>query len=425
NPAVGLNYDTIQPPYTIDHLLEIHNARKIARDHERMTLILENWKKKQSYEMKPKLLFVCASGGGQRAALWTLNALLHADSILNQSLMDRTFMITGASGGLIGAAYHRELAFRKKNNIEAISSKTALTNISKDNLNAVIFTLLSNDLLLKLNKHTFQDRSYRKDRGFAFEQNLNDNLGEVFRTLLDDYRIDEESGDIPLLLMSPTIANDGRRLLLSTQSFSFLANNQDDNSALVAVDYQTLFQDLQPGDLSFLAALRMSASFPYITPNVSLPTVPRTEIMDAGISDNFGIADAVSFIYEFRDWIDENTSGVVLLTVRDTKSNREIEPLSTPSIVDRITYPVASVYNNLINMQDNRNQRKLGQLRSHLRKNLELIELSYDSDPDQNQTTRASLSWHLTASEKRNILSNIKLEENQRQLKRLDSLMTP
>ena len=46
------------------------------------------------------MMLVAVSGGGQRAALWTTNALQHVDSVMNRELMKETFMITGASGGI-------------------------------------------------------------------------------------------------------------------------------------------------------------------------------------------------------------------------------------------------------------------------------------------------------------------------------------
>ena len=45
-------------------------------------------------------------------------------------------------------------------------------------------------------------------------------------------------------------------------------------------------------------------------PATALPTVPQVEVMDAGIRDNYGVLNAIRFIYEFKDWIEENTSGV-------------------------------------------------------------------------------------------------------------------
>ncbi|WP_373397322.1 hypothetical protein V8V91_22580 [Algoriphagus halophilus] len=68
----------------------------------------------------------------------------------------------------------------------------------------------------------------------------------------------------------------------------------------------------------------MSATFPFITPNVQLPSIPEMETMDTGLSDNFGVQDALRFIYVFQKWISENTSGVVLITIRDSEKSTEI-----------------------------------------------------------------------------------------------------
>ena len=47
---------------------------------------------------------VSVSGGGTRSATFTFHVLRRADSILGGNLMRRTFLITGASGGMLGAA---------------------------------------------------------------------------------------------------------------------------------------------------------------------------------------------------------------------------------------------------------------------------------------------------------------------------------
>ena len=59
------------------------------------------------------MVFLCASGGGKRAALWTLTALQTADSLTGEHLWKNSILITGASGGLIGASYFRELKLRE------------------------------------------------------------------------------------------------------------------------------------------------------------------------------------------------------------------------------------------------------------------------------------------------------------------------
>src|SRR5690606_21306472 len=134
----------------------------------------------------------------------------------------------------------------------------------------------------------------------------------------------------PMLVMSPTIINDGRKLYIAAQPLSYMnsvmiAYPDYDLSKLAGIDYQLLFNNHGAGHLRFLSALRMSATFPYITPNTTLPTEPSIQIMDAGISDNFGISDAVRFLYAFKDWIAENTSGVIVLSIRDSPKLGQID----------------------------------------------------------------------------------------------------
>ncbi|MEQ9466692.1 MAG: patatin-like phospholipase family protein [Ekhidna sp.] len=430
NEATGLNYDAVKTQYSIENLQAIHSKEQYIHDRLHMLETLENWKAKWKNPKDQKMVFLCVSGGGQRAALWAVNSLLNADSALNGTLMDQTFLITGASGGVIGAAYYREMARLNKQISLSGEGKQLLTNMGKDNLNPVIFGLLVNDLFFKIRTHDYAGRTYPIDRGYVFEQNLNKNLGYTLDKQLDDYRPLEESAEIPTLIMSPTIANDGRKLYISTQPISYMSTSsrvlEDKASKVRGVDFQALFKANEPEKLSFLSALRMSASFPYITPNISLPAEPRVEIMDAGISDNFGVSDAIRFINVFEDWITENTGGVVLLVVRDTKPNAPVEKRPNPSVIDRLTYPIASVYNNLTNMQDINNDLRLEQMRDWFDGEMDVVEIAYDSFERDKATTdveRASLSWHLTTKEKQHIIENINIESNKAAIKRLQDLL--
>ena len=430
NQASGINYDTIKTEYSVENLQAVHSKQQYTHDKCQMLETLENWKAKWENPKEQKMVFLCVSGGGQRAALWAVNAMLSADSALNGTLMDQTMLITGASGGVIGAAYYREM-FRRNPNIAFSENKhELLENIGKDNLNPVIFGLLVNDLFFKMRTHEYAGRSYSIDRGYVFEQNLNKNLGYTMGHQIRDYFDDEKASNIPTLIMSPTIANDGRKLYISSQPISFMAVSsqilKNSNPKIRGVDFQGLFKASEPGQLSFLSALRMSASFPYITPNISLPANPRVEIMDTGISDNFGVSDAVIFVDVFKDWIEENTGGIVFLVVRDTKSNAPVEKRPNPSVIDRLTYPIASVYNNLTNMQDINNDARLEQMRLWFKGEFDVVEIAYDSFEKKGSASdveRASLSWHLTTKEKQHIQQNIAIESNRVAIGRLQQLL--
>lgn len=432
NHAVGLNYDTLLTEYTIPQLEKIHSKAQYEHDHMHMEEILESWKAKLGADEKQKMIILCVSGGGQRAALWTTTALLKLDQALNGRLMDQTFLMTGASGGLIGAAYYREAWYRSPKIAMTPRREDLLTNISKDNLNPVIFSLLVHDLFLKVRKHEYHGRKYPIDRGFIFEENLNRNLGGLLDKTIADYHTLERAAEVPVLLMSPTIANDGRKLYISAQPLSFMCTSAEildkPDQKMRGVDFQSFFAANSPGNLRFLSALRMSASFPYITPNISLPASPRVEIMDAGISDNYGLADALKFINVFKNWISNHTDGVVLVVIRDNEPNAPIALMPAPSVIDRLTYPISSVYNNLTKMQDINNDLNLELIKERLAVDLDLIEISYDAFEEEGTPEgeeRASLSWHLTTEEKNHVIHHIDKPENQAKIQALKELIKP
>lgn len=425
NEAAGLDYETEKAVYTVERLQTVHAKEQGEHDQLHMLETLEAWKNKWPGEKK-KMIFLCVSGGGQRAALWTVNALLKADSVLQGQLMNQSFLITGASGGVIGAAYYREMYKRGF----PVNGSEMLTRMGKDNLNPVIFSLLVNDLFIKLQKYEYEGKNYSIDRGYTFEKNLDNNLGGVLSKTINDYAIDEKNANIPTLIMSPTIANDGRKLYISTHPVSYMSGANEirgySHRKIRGVDFQAMFEKQAAKNLSFLSALRMSASFPYITPTISLPCTPRVEIMDAGISDNFGISDAVSFIHAFKEWIQENTDGVILITIRDTRSTSPIADRPIPSVMDRLTYPIASVYNNLAHMQDINNDARIEQAKSWFEGSLNVVEIAYDSFQNTrsgSDAERASLSWHLTTREKRNVIDNINIPSNKEAIQKLKELV--
>ena len=207
--------------------------------------------------------------------------------------------------------------------------------------------------------------------------------------------------------------------------------------SLHGVDFNKLFKQQRSDSITMLSALRMSASFPYITPTISLPSTPSIEVMDAGIADNFGISDALHIVHVAKDWLNENTTGVVLLSIRDTKKKTPIEPKANPSLIHRFVYPISSVYNNLSNIQDVRNDRLIAYARTWLEVPIHPIQIEYDAITlaatqektllEQNQLSakevaRASLSWHLTEQEKQNILNYLQADHNRAALDSLRSI---
>lgn len=434
--AYGLDYDKEPVDYSVENIRSIGTDAIIKEDKANTLRILENWRAK--FDEKPKMILLGASGGGQRAAYWTMNALQVVDSMTNGALFENTMAITGASGGLIGAGYYRELKLRKvKGERIALHEAKYLDNIGKDALNPIIFSLLTNDVFIRYQSFEYNGFDYPKDRGYAFEQQLNSNTEGVLEKKLSDYKEPELNALIPMLFLAPTSVNDGRKVYVSPHSLSYMGENTIALDSVAdlqnrSIDFRRLFAEYGADDLRFLTALRMSASFPYITPNIQLPSEPMLEIMDAGLADNFGVSDAIVFLHHFQDWIKENTSGVVLLSIRDSYKEPEINVQENQTVFEKLFTPISNVYNNWSNIQDIRNDLLIEYAKEWYDGPLNHLVISYDADLSQYDkpedklkhiTERASLNWRLTGREKANIKESIWSDRNQLTIERLRLLL--
>jgi hypothetical protein len=173
NKAYGLNYTNKdeRPEYSRDTLVSLCSPANIERDKRNMIEILNAWKARQQEE-KPQMYIITTSGGGNRSAAFTMNVLQRLDSVSGGELMKKTVLITGASGGMLGAAYFREL-YRLKTQGEDIDlqDKKYVEDISNDLLNPLFTSLVARDLASPAQRFKVGKYEYIKDRGYAFEQN--------------------------------------------------------------------------------------------------------------------------------------------------------------------------------------------------------------------------------------------------------------
>ncbi len=411
NSAYGLKYyNKIIELKRYKHDLE----NNLANDKNSTIEILNAWKAKNIGKSGklPKIIFVNTSGGGLKAGLWTYKVLSYLDSITNGKFYNQTFLITGASGGMLGAAYYRELKYRMLTKKDSIfDNNKNFENLSKDILNPVIFSLFLKDWFFHFQKFKYKGISYYKDRASLFDQKFNCNTENILNKPLGYYAEPEKKAQIPMIILSPTIVNYGRKLYISSQGVSYLVDYKDKFSN---IDFRRFYAYFNPDSLSYIAALRMNATFPYISPIISLPGSPQLNIMDAAISDNYGLTTTLKFIYSFQDWIEENTSGVVLLQITEDGSNST----SSTTTFDEFIMPLANIYNNLFDNQELNNQTLINLTQQSIDKKIDFINFNLDE-----KNTPVSLSWHLSRNEKNIIKSSIKSQNFKEQYKKLDKLI--
>ncbi len=141
------------------------------------------------------MVLVCTSGGGLKMALWTYYSLGYIDSLTNGSLLKHTQLITGASGGMLGAAYLRELYLdHLTGEINSYYSYTYIDRLSKDLLNPILYSFSMSDWFFRLERFSYNGYTYYKDRAYMFEKFVNKNLGPVLDKPLSAYYEPERNG---------------------------------------------------------------------------------------------------------------------------------------------------------------------------------------------------------------------------------------
>jgi hypothetical protein len=428
NKAYGLNYGNKpdRPAYTREHIFELSAPGKITADKQNMIQILERWKQRQDSK-KPVMYIINTSGGGNRSATFTMNTLQYLDSLSNGQLMRKTALIAGASGGMLGAAYFRELSRAKDagKNIR-LQDDQYVDDISGDLLNALFTSFVARDLASPAQKFKVNGYEYIKDRGYAFEQKLNENTHGVLDIQLKHLYEDEKNARTPLMVFSSVITQDSRKMLISTQPVSFLMKPVYDTSKLVgiepdAVDYQSMFAAQDPMNLRLLTALRMNATFPYVLPNVWLPSNPVIDVMDAGLRDNYGLETTIRFLQVFQDWIRENTNGVVLIQICDRKI-ASWEPYKPGNVTEIATKPMLLLQYNWYKMQEY-SQNDLLCLAQEIM-GQRFYKLTFQYLPKK-EDAKAALNFHLTRSEKLDINGAMFSDNNQQSFDYFKALLKP
>lgn len=299
-------------------------------------------------QVKPPLVIVTVSGGGIRASVWTVAVLRQLERELGSAFPRHVRLITGASGGMVGGTYYAGTIDGDSVDgpaRQAISLDEIVARMASDQLDSVVGQLVFADIPGALNPFP-----HESDRGKVLEATWKrlapngERSSSPFDRRIQSYAADELLGRRPSMVYTPMMVEDGRRLLISNLDLSFVARNlggmllepesrkinhlayfedksdreillKDDVISLSAVEFFRIFPDAH--DFRMSTAMRMSASFPWVSPAVSLPTSPPRRVVDAAYYDNYGVNMAAMWLTELRDWLAARTSGVVVIQIRD------------------------------------------------------------------------------------------------------------
>jgi Patatin-like phospholipase len=339
---------------------------------------LDNWSKQ--FAAKPRLVVVATSGGGIRAAVWTSVVLrrLSVDPKL-PDFIRHVRIITGASGGMAGAADFIAT-------FDPAKPPAPIGGVEDDALDDVARSLALRDAAKLVLPLAFPDRGVALERRW---EDLSPKLKWTFGALRDG----EKSGWRPSLIFTPTLVEDGRRLVVS---------NLELNDVAGGVQLFHIFPEAY-GKLHLATAARMSATFPYVSPAAELPLSPRRHIVDAGYYDTYGPATAVAWIAKNRDAIKAQTSGVALIQIRDSAIDADAHDVDSPraaagvALFSELLAPVFGVINVVFSSDVFRNDQSI----AHVTK---LFDPGFmQTFTFENRAGSQPLSWALTDDQRATI----------------------
>ena len=425
NYAFGMDYQVEPAPYNYHMLDSITSEEIVHEDVQFEERVLDKWKEATGMK-RPPLVIINVSGGGQRSAVWAIKVLQEADSLTEGKLFQLAHLITGSSGGMLGAAFYREVKYQHMKGGGSMDPGDAALQrmMAMDLLNPTCFTLATNDLFFRIKKVHYGKHAYPLDRGYSFDQKLSSNTGDLLDRRFGEYYGPESRAEIPTMIFGPTIVGDGRKLLMASRGISYLGFTKPDpgvhkEKEYDGVEFRRFFHNQSPDSLSFLTALRLSASFPYITPLVNMPSEPGIELIDAGVRDNEGFELALRYVFQHRDWIEQNTSGIVLLQIKANRPNEVPISESPVTRLDRITRPIGGVFTSFHNFQVYNKSMLMQYSREEMDLPIEIVRfLLFDTHEDN-----VSLSWHLTNREKERIRSSFENDLNQSALSQVHDLI--
>ena len=429
--ALGLNYNGSKAEYSLSALdsmaSEEHWISDAALGEEMLNNWLENYQ--SSYgEIKPKVVILSAAGGGMKSGVFTFKGLQILDSLSNDKVSDHTLLMSGASGGMYGLSYWRELLLRDRvNNTRERIREEYVDDLSQDMLNKWAATVASNDLFLPWNTTVYQGQKHAIDRGIAFEESFNENTRGYLEKPLSDYAEPEYQGLIPRMFLSTHIINDGRVFYLNPHPIRYLMRSGSPSDSTLdyetdAIDFGSFFANQGGRNIRFISAIRMNASFPNLFPAVALPSKPETLVMDAGVRDNHGIEPIVRFLYAHKEWIHENTSGVILVQFRTTLKHNTIDDTFLPSYLTQIIQPFGNIVSNLTKQQDYKQDYMIAGLQEAFGDKLDWVQFVLPNGSEYSEYD-VPLSLRLSQVEKKRVFNALAWEENTKEFQRLIELI--
>jgi hypothetical protein len=315
-------------------------------------VVVKAWENRYrtQYRTDPKtVLVVATAGGGIRASAWTAQVLTGLQEDCGQRFGSSLLLVSSVSGGSVGSMF--ALSAFDSSSRSFPSKDTTLETVRFDagrsSLASVGWGLLYPDLARTVPFLGAVFAPQTIDRGWALESAWIS--GWKHPPNMSDWRADVGHGLRPAVIFNATTSESGRRFIISSADL-----NPSNDPAV------RFFRDYPDFDLPVVTAARLSASFPYVSPEGRASKGPeeiRYHVGDGGYYDNSGVLSALEWADAAKD--DLKKYKVIFILIDSTPGSAK--GASSWSWQRQLTGPVGTLLNVRSSSQTDRDHFELNQ----------------------------------------------------------------
>jgi hypothetical protein len=283
------------------------------------------------------VIVVATAGGGIQAAAWTarvLTGLQHESLNWGKTrFADAVALISSVSGGAAGSLFFLDQYGMgpQGHGFQLADQGENFQNLVKDaytpSLDDIAWALVYEDIPRILTPYiSFRDDPLL-DRGRMLELSWEPRVKHA--GLLSSWRDGVKEGWRPATIFNSTLAESGEPLLLATTD---LARDPPTNIGPKQGKprLRSFYDMFDRTDIPVVTAVRLAASFPYVSPAArALTSQPVYHSIDGGYFDNYGVVSAIQ-------WIDEALEGtppdrrppVLVIQIRSFPDDADPDPKS-------------------------------------------------------------------------------------------------
>lgn len=344
------------------------------------------------------IVLVSASGGGITASLWTTTVLRGIGERLDNrfDFHRHVALLSTVSGGSVGGMYYVDsFGTDGHPNMDGAADKSGRTTLA-----ATAWGMAYPDffrVFLGNRVMGFHDRAW------AQEECWRHTLSHPDQTIRD-WGKDVQAGLRPLQIFNTTLSETGERMIITPVTINHSAaqlRESIQNSGEKPRTRKNFIETYDGSDLSIVTAARLSATFPYVTPQAK-PNVPGRQSFhyaDGGYYDNSGILSALDVVDDWLVWQKDmpRPNRIILIEIRASGPSDGKTPNKGGLLASTIG-PLATLSHVRTTSQVERNEFEVALAKSRWKQ--------YGVDLEHfvfRLSNTCPLSWHLAEEEKQRI----------------------